>query len=101
LRGAGAVLLCHGPRNVGGSRDPDRGTTKFSTTQDSYETWREGDHDDLVLFVALVCWAGERYIRKLESMPKPGLIASEVPANVIGCPACNELGGFRILSPPE
>jgi hypothetical protein len=60
---------------------------KISTTQDSYETWREGYHYDLVLSVALVCWAGERYIRKLEPMPKPGLIASEVPANVIGCPA--------------
>ena len=60
---------------------------KISTTHDSYETWREGDHDDLVLSVALVYWAGERYIRKLEPMPKPGLIASEVPANVIGCPA--------------
>jgi hypothetical protein len=43
----------------------------ISTAHDSYEAWREGDHDDLVLSVALACWAGERYMRKLESVPKP------------------------------
>ena len=32
----------------------------ISTAHDSYEAWREGDHDDLVLSVALACWAGER-----------------------------------------
>lgn len=26
----------------------------------TYEAWREGDHDDLVLSVALACWATER-----------------------------------------
>jgi hypothetical protein len=49
----------------------------ISTTHDFYEAWREGDHDDLVLSVALACWAGERYMRRLESMPKPGHIVSE------------------------
>jgi hypothetical protein len=44
----------------------------ISTAHDSYEAWREGDHDDLVLSVALACWAGERYMRKLESVPKAG-----------------------------
>ena len=34
----------------------------ISTAHDSYEAWREGDHDDLVLSVALACWAGERYL---------------------------------------
>jgi len=34
-----------------------------STAHDSYEAWREGDHDDLVLSVAMACWAGERFIR--------------------------------------
>ncbi len=33
----------------------------ISTAHDSYEAWREGDHDDLVLSVALGCWAGERF----------------------------------------
>ena len=35
-----------------------------STAHDSYEHWREGDHDDLVLSVALTCWAGERFLRQ-------------------------------------
>jgi hypothetical protein len=26
------------------------------TAHDSYEHWREGDHDDLVLAAALACW---------------------------------------------
>jgi len=26
---------------------------------DAYEAWREGQHDDLVLSVALACWYGE------------------------------------------
>ena len=51
---------------------------------DSYEAWREGDHDDLVLAVAMACWCGERYLTKLDSVPRPGIIASEgVPINVI------------------
>jgi hypothetical protein len=36
----------------------------ISTAHDSYEHWREGDHDDLVLSVALSCWSGERFLRK-------------------------------------
>ena len=58
----------------------------ISTAHDSYEAWREGDHDDLVLSVALACWAGERYMRKLESVPMPGRFARELPANVAGVP---------------
>jgi hypothetical protein len=30
---------------------------------DPYELWREGQHDDLVLAVALACWEGERRSR--------------------------------------
>ena len=26
------------------------------TAHDSYEHWREGDHDDLVLAAAMACW---------------------------------------------
>ena len=28
----------------------------IATGHDSYEAWREGDHDDLVLAVAMACW---------------------------------------------
>ncbi len=31
-----------------------------STAHDSYEAWREGDHDDLVLAAALACWGASR-----------------------------------------
>jgi hypothetical protein len=55
-----------------------------ATGHDSYEAWREGDHDDLVLAVAMACWVGERYLRKEESLPRPGHIAAEVPINIAG-----------------
>jgi hypothetical protein len=57
----------------------------IATGHDSYEAWREGDHDDLVLAVAMPCWCGERYLRKVDSIPRPGQWALEgVPVNVIG-----------------
>jgi hypothetical protein len=57
----------------------------IATGHDSYEAWREGDHDDLVLAVAMACWAGERYLTKEDSLPRPGVWAQEgVPVNVIG-----------------
>jgi hypothetical protein len=57
----------------------------IATGHDSYEAWREGDHDDLVLAVAMACWCGERYLRKEDSIPRPGIIADEgIPMNVVG-----------------
>jgi hypothetical protein len=57
----------------------------IATGHDSYEAWREGDHDDLVLAVAMACWCGERYLRKEDSLPRPGQWALEgVPVNVVG-----------------
>ncbi len=50
----------------------------ISTAHDSYEHWREGDHDDLVLSVALACWAGER-VRKLAYVSIPGTILGQTP----------------------
>ena len=64
----------------------------IATAHDSYEAWREGDHDDLVLAVAMACWCGERYLRKRDSLPRPGIIATEgVPINAIGWGACLEV----------
>ena len=40
------------------------------TAHDSYEAWREGIHDDLVLAVALACWYAERR-QKTTPVPKP------------------------------
>jgi len=36
-----------------------------ATAHDSYSAWREQDHDDLVLSVALACWWGEREADKV------------------------------------
>jgi len=33
----------------------------LQTAHDSYAAWREGEHDDLVLAVALACWWGEQH----------------------------------------
>ncbi len=46
-----------------------------NTGHDSYEAWREGVHDDLVLAVACACWYGEKGAsRKLKAVkPLPGV----------------------------
>jgi hypothetical protein len=57
----------------------------IATGHDSYEAWREGDHDDLVLAVAMACWCGERYMEKVGSLPRPGTLADEgIPLNFVG-----------------
>jgi hypothetical protein len=58
----------------------------IATGHDSYEeAWREGDHDDLVLAVAIATWCGERYLRKEDSLPRPGIVADEgIPTAFIG-----------------
>jgi hypothetical protein len=41
-----------------------------STAHDSYAAWRERDHDDLVLALALACWWGEcRGLRRARTWP--------------------------------
>lgn len=37
------------------------------TAHDSYEHWRERDHDDLVLAVAMACWFREFFSKRLEA----------------------------------
>jgi hypothetical protein len=58
----------------------------ISTAHDSYEAWREGDHDDLVLSVAMPCWSGERFLKKEDSIPLPGEAVQDAPVTVIGRP---------------
>jgi hypothetical protein len=38
-----------------------------ATAHDSYEHWREGDHDDLVLATAMACWFREWYYARTEA----------------------------------
>jgi hypothetical protein len=58
----------------------------ISTAHDSYEAWRESDHDDLVLSVAMACWCGERFLKKEDSIPLPGEAVQDAPVTVIGRP---------------
>ena len=46
-----------------------------ATAHDSYSAWREADHDDLVLAVALACWYAETAAPK----PMPRLVFSGAP----------------------
>jgi hypothetical protein len=36
-----------------------RAKVHLTTGNETYESWRERDHDDLVLSVALACWYGQ------------------------------------------
>ena len=36
---------------------------------DTYEAWRESDHDDLVLAAAMACWYGEKRLGSILSLP--------------------------------
>jgi hypothetical protein len=42
----------------------------LQTAHDSYEAWRESDHDDLVLALALACWWAEKR-PALRVVPRP------------------------------
>jgi hypothetical protein len=35
-----------------------------ANAHDTYEAWREGQHDDLVLALAMACWYAERSTRQ-------------------------------------
>lgn len=41
------------------------------TAHDSYEAARSGEHDDLVLAVALACWRASKMVPNLFRVPKP------------------------------
>ena len=43
----------------------------LATAHDSYEHWRDSDHDDLVLAVALACWWMRRRGSRLRVLRKP------------------------------
>ena len=51
----------------------------ISTADTSYEAWRESDHDDLVLSVALGTWAGQELLHTLEYVRAPGVLVSDAP----------------------
>jgi hypothetical protein len=44
-------------------------TTVSLAKNDSFESWREGPHDDLVFAVALAAWLGEQRLPPLTDPP--------------------------------
>lgn len=78
LVGAVALLMQSGRLKIAGSL-PEAATlrTELSnfrvkqdarTAHESYEHWREGDHDDLVLATAMACWFRQFWNRRLDRM---------------------------------
>jgi Terminase RNaseH-like domain len=60
------------------------------TTNESFEAWRDGDHDDLVLGTALACWEGENGSVSWNWVPRtnqPGQRSemSKMPGGVFLC----------------
>jgi hypothetical protein len=51
----------------------------ISTSNATYESWREGDHDDLVLSLAMGTWAGQELLSRKEYVRLPGVVAAEGP----------------------
>ena len=42
-----------------------------ATAHDSFSSWREKDHDDIVLSVSLAMWASQHAARRTSSVPNP------------------------------
>ena len=58
-------------------REFDSFAVKISpeTGNESFESWRERDHDDLVLAVALACFGAERFLPAMIPEPMPSRLA--------------------------
>ena len=56
---------------------------------DTYAAWREGQHDDLVLALALALWSGERFA------PVPLADDARAGFGVVGAPAPDNGGWLR------
>ncbi len=58
-------------------RELENFRAKITTAgNDTYEAWREGDHDDTVLATALACWFAERMLPGIE---RPGAVMRGYP----------------------
>jgi hypothetical protein len=53
----------------------------ISTANDSYAAWREDEHDDLVLALALACWAGETFMDEYQRIMVPGIVVADAPVH--------------------
>jgi hypothetical protein len=50
-----------------------------ASAHETFEAWRERDHDDLVLAVALAAWVGERALPPLEDPEEETVVTRLVP----------------------
>jgi len=50
-----------------------------ATGHDSYEAWREKEHDDLVLAAAMGCWFAEECFRNIHAAIQEALMAAATP----------------------
>jgi hypothetical protein len=53
----------------------------LKTAHDSYEHWRDSDHDDLVLACALACWGARRPGRHALTLVGTSQMGCEVPVS--------------------
>jgi hypothetical protein len=56
----------------------------IATGHDAYEAWRENDHDDLVLALAMACWVAERFLYKPDRVEVPGIVIPDAPVFTYG-----------------
>jgi hypothetical protein len=54
----------------------------IATGHTTFEAWREKDHDDLVLALALACWAAETYMYKYDRIEVPGFVTTAGPSPI-------------------
>lgn len=68
----GRLKIAHDLALAGALRDELLSFKAKPSHKEDLEAWREAPDDDLVLAVALACWAGERFFLKEESVPADG-----------------------------
>ena len=111
---AGVVRACLDGRRVtfakGKLRDvllKELRTFKVKITaagNETFESWRESDHDDLVLAVALSLWMGERggFGEGIETSPDATAVTGRIPRGVFlgsGEPGRKDAEGRRVENP--
>jgi hypothetical protein len=69
------------------------------TAHDSYEAWREGEHDDLVLATALALWGGGQKLKRSKMFE--GLTTAPAPAPRVQVRKINETYEEIILTHPS
>lgn len=72
-----------------------------ATAHDSYEHWREGDHDDLVLAVAMACWFRQTIHRRRDRRRGKGFASEAEAASSAKLGSRATTGKTRIARPTK